>query len=428
MSLRVLLRQLALVLLVTGCAKESTVEPLPLEEFSVHEAIPVRSVPIPATNGMALLCKRAIDDPVLAYALLFDANGALNGRIDFNGLPNTVENIAFEPESWFITDLVPAPDGTFLLIGLGRQVDLADRLHLLVYRVNAAGYSISAPVRRYVTDQCTLVRAEDMDQLYRTAARAALRTTEHLVATVRYDRQEGPIVNGYHRSFQIGLATGAGSYGTPAVEFNDPGHALHHVLADDQGGSYLLMDTTNAQGPGTHLLVKHIAWSSQSLGMVEEGILELRDAEPNAAFVQGGDLVLAGAYQVEADVRRPFFCRAPSVTGMNAGITFPDLGSLGRSALIGALTPTDNGFIASGQVYEQSVISLRAMRDDRFCDLVSAQLGPAGVQQESWVIIPGKGLRALGAWGADGRSVAGAFHPFLNTDYIHAFVLSTSTP
>lgn len=428
MRLPALIRLLLVPLLMVGCAKEPSVEPLPLVAFAVHDAVPVRAVRLGATNGVALLCKRAIDDPVLAEVLLFGTDGSLTGRIDLDLLPNVVENIAFAPESWFITDLVPASDGTMLLIGLGRQADLADRLHLLVYHVNATGTPLAPPVRRYVTDQLMLERADDIDQLYRTTARAALRTPDQLVATVRYDRQEGPLMQAYQRSFQIGLAAGAGSYGTAAAPLASVDHALWQVVADGLGGSYHLIDTTRSGGPGTQLLVKHHQWGAQAITSSEQGIVELRDAEPHAAMITDGQLVMAGAYQTEADVRRAFFCRASGMADLNAGITFPDLGANERSVAIGALAPVDGGFVAIANVYEQRVISVRAMRDDRFCDLVSARLNSDGAQLDNRMVIPGKGLRVLGSWRSAGELAVGAFHPFLNTDYMHAFVTRTSAP
>lgn len=415
------------VLLVTGfaaCTKELVVEPLPLAGFTVYDAVPVRAVNLPS-GGVAMLCKRSIDDPVLASALVFDAQGALMGRMDFGQLPGHVENITFGPEDWYVTDLVPMDDGTFMVISLGRQRELDDRLHLLIHRVTASGASIMTPIRRYVTDHGALVRAEDIDQLYRTTARAALRTTLHLVVTVRYDRQEGTIIQAYHRSFQVGLAAGAGSYGLPAIPLAAPEHALWHVVADGQGGSLHIMDTTNTGGPGNHLLVKRIQWGAQFMEGTEQGTLQLRDAEPHAAMMANGELILAGAYQVAADVRRPFFSRS-SGPAAESTITYPDLGAGDRSALFGALAPVGGGFVAMGNVYEQQVVSVRAMREDRFCDLNSAKLNPDGTVQESRTVISGKGLRVLGAWGPEGELVAGAFHPFLNTDYMHGFVASTT--
>ncbi|MBK8709999.1 MAG: hypothetical protein IPN30_16155 [Flavobacteriales bacterium] len=409
------------VLLFTACTKEPVIETLPLTDFKVHDLVPVRAVEIPSTGGMALLCKRSIDDPVLARAVVLDAQGELVSQLEFGGLPSTVENITFGPETWSITDLVPQMDGTFLLLGIGRQTDLADRLHLLVHHVDANGSPLSTPIRRYVTDQSVLVRADDLDQLYRTTALGAIRSTDRLAVTVRYDRGE----EAFYRNYQIGLTGDAGSYSSAPVELASTDHLLHNVMADGEGGTYILLDTTNPSGPDTYLLVNHITWGVQNITEVESSILPLRAAVPLSVQRAGNELVIAGNYQTEADVRRPFFCRSTSIQGLDDGTVFPDIGGGDRSASIAAIVAEPSGFTAVCTVYEQRVLSLRALRDDRFCDLTTATLSPNGDLLDTRPIITGKGLRALGAW-SQGEQLIGAFHPFLNTEYMHGFVLETA--
>lgn len=410
--------------LLLGCTKEPTAEPLPLTDLAIHNVVPVRAVNLPANGGVAMLCKRSIDDPVLASALLFGGDGSVTSRMDFGNLPNVVENIAFAEETWSITDLIPVEDGTFFLIGYGRQTDLEQRLHLLVYRVDASGNSIIAPVRRYVADKSVLVRADDLNELYRTNALGALRTPDQLVVTIRYDRQEGPVVAAYHRTFQISLSGGVGNYGGPSISMDEPSHQLRHVLADGSGGNYTLLD--NSAGPGTQLLVLRTTWSGPTVAAVQTDSLPLRDAEPTLAFVRDGFLVIAGNYQVEADVRRPFFSRAASLADLQAGTVFPDIGGNDRSATIGALVSSADGFTAICNVYEQRVLSIRAMRDDRFCDLTTMTLASDGTLLSSREVITGRGLRALGAWNEGAEWITGGFHPFRNTDYLHGFVVRTT--
>jgi len=414
-----------MLLVIGGCTKETTLEPLPLDEFTVLEAIPVRCVEDPYTGGIIVLCKRAIDDPVLASALFFDANGTAQGELNFSGLNSKVENITFGVEAWSITDLVPRPDGTYLLIGVGIQTAIDDRIHLLVHHVGRTGSAVEPPVRRFVADKGTLVRATDTDELYRTKALGALRDTERLVVAMRYDRQEGPIVAGYHRTYQIALVAGVGSNGGPPNELANADHLLHGLLADGSGGTFTITDTINPAGPGKALKVIHDTWEND-VQQPMWAVLDLRDAVPTGFRMQNEELILAGHYQVEADVRRPFFARGSTATDLQNGISYPLLASTDRTALIGSLTPTNDGFTVMCNIYDQAALSQRALRDDRFCDLISAQLASDGTVRSTTTIIPGKGLRALGAW-AQGDLVAGAFHPFLNTDIMHAFVLRTTS-
>lgn len=413
-----------LATLFVACTKEPAIEPLPLAGFVVYDVVPVRAVNLPS-GGVAILCKRSIDDPVLASALLFNGAGTLTSRMDFERLPSTVENIAFGAETWSITDLVPMDDGTFLLIGLGRQTDLEDRLHLVVYRADASGNAIGAPVRRYVADQSVMVRADDVDELYLTKALGALRADGRLVVTVRYDRLEDPLTIPYHRTFQIGLTGEEGNYAGPSIQMVTGDLQLRHVLADGQGGTYTLLDIPNST-IGTNLRVEHATWGEQTITGIQHGVLPLRDAEPSSVLVHDGALVMAGNYQVEADVRRPFFTRATTVTELLAGTVLPDIGGSDRSAIIRALVPDGSGFTAVCNVYEQQVLSIGALRDDRFCDLTSATLAPDGSLLSTRDIIAGKGLHALGAWGGGAGWIAGSFHPFLNTDYMHGFVVQTT--
>ncbi|MBK6371518.1 MAG: hypothetical protein IPF64_17365 [Flavobacteriales bacterium] len=131
------------VLLFTACTKEPVIETLPLTDFKVHDLVPVRAVEIPSTGGMALLCKRSIDDPVLARAVVLDAQGELVSQLEFGGLPSTVENITFGRKHGPLPIWSLRWDGTFLLLGIGRQTDIADRLHLLVHHVDANGSPLS---------------------------------------------------------------------------------------------------------------------------------------------------------------------------------------------------------------------------------------------------------------------------------------------
>ena len=421
---KILFSSAVLVTLLTSCAKEPVAESLPLSNFQVHDLIPARAVELPSTNGLALLCKRSIDDPVIASAVLFNANGEISSRMDFSTLPNVVENITFGPEDAYITDLVPMADGSFILLGLGRQTDIEDRLHLLVYRVDATGSALSAPVRRFVADKSTLVQAENLDQLYRSKALGALLSNDRLVVTVRYDRLEGPITNAYQRSYQVGLSASVGSYGSAPVQLAVNSHLLRGTLADGMGGSFTLMDATN--GPGTQLTVQRTTWGTSAIAGTESDMLPLRDADPMAFRMVDNDLVIAGNYQVEADVHRPFFCRAGSPSGLGASIVFPDIGGNDHSANIAALVPTATGFNVVCNVYDRPVMSVRAMRDDLFCDLLTATLSANGALIDTQELITGSGLRALGAYGQEGEHITGAFHPFNNTEYVHCFVAAAT--
>jgi len=406
-----------------GCTKEPAAEPLPLDQFTVMEAVSIRTVQDPYAGGIVVLCKRAIDDPVLAKALFFNANGTLESTLEFAGLTSTVENITFGSEAWSITDLVPLPNNAYLLIGVGIQTEIDDRIHVLVHRVDRSGTALAQPVRRFVADKGTLVRANDMDELYRTRALGALRDPDRLIVTVLYDRAEGPLPTAYHRTYQIALTAGVGSSaGLPLSVASD--HLIHGLLADGSGGTLLFMDTENTAGPGKDVLVTHSTWTDEVQHTVSTP-LGLRDAVPTSILLHDGALVIAGHYQVDADVRRPFFTASSDLENIQNAISYPQLAGTDRTALIRAISPSNGGYIATSNVYDQPVLSIRALRDDRFCDLTTAQLAVDGSVVSTEVVIVGKGLRALGSWG-EGNWLVGAFHPYLNTDYMHTFVLRTT--
>ncbi|MBK6371517.1 MAG: hypothetical protein IPF64_17360 [Flavobacteriales bacterium] len=272
-----------------------------------------------------------------------------------------------------------------------------------------------------MTDQSVLVRADDLDQLYRTTALGAIRSTDRLAVTVRYDRGE----EAFYRNYQIGLTGDAGSYSSAPVELASTDHLLHNVMADGEGGTYILLDTTNPSGPDTYLLVNHITWGVQNITEVESSILPLRAAVPYRCSGQGNELVIAGKLSDRSRCASAILCRSTSIQGLDDGTVFPDIGGGDRSASIAAIVAEPSGFTAVCTVYEQRVLSLRALRDDRFCDLTTATLSPNGDLLDTRPIITGKGLRALGAW-SQGEQLIGAFHPFLNTEYMHGFVLETA--
>ncbi len=417
---------LSLTLLCTlmGCTKEPAAEPLPLDQFTVMEAVSVRTVQDPYSGGIIVLCKRAIDDPVLAKALFFGANGDLESTLEFAGLTNTVENITFGTEAWSITDLVPLPNNAYLLIGVGIQTEIDDRIHVLVHRVDRSGNTLAQPVRRFVADKGTLVRANDMDELYRTRALGAMRDPDRLIVTVRYDRAEGPLPTAYHRTYQIALSAGVGSSAGLPVQLVTADHLIHGLLADGSGGTLLFMDTENTSGPGKDVLVTHSMWTDEAEQTVATPF-GLRDAVPTSFLMHDGVLALAGYYQVDADVRRPFFAASSDLDNVQNAISYPQLAGTDRTALISAISPANGGYNATSNVYDQPVLSIRALRDDRFCDLTTAQLAADGSVVSTKVVIAGKGLRALGSWG-EGNWLVGAFHPYLNTDYLHTFVLRTT--
>ncbi len=417
-----------LPMLLAACSKEPAAVPLPIDDLKTLDVVPVRSVDLPLTSGAVLLCKRAIDDPTFSSALILDRTGASLSTMDFTQLPRTVENITFSADALFITDLVPLSPDRFILLGYGIQQELDDRLHLVVYQVDGRGTPIFPPVRRFVSDRTVLNRSDDIQELYSTQVLGALSAADRLVAVVRYDREEEPVVKGYHRTYQLLLGENGGNYIGPNVPLADEAHLLRAVVPDGEGGTFVMLDTTGIAINSHHGLLQRTNWGAGGPTGRSEGILSLASVVPSCLRMVNGTLHISGHFQSEPDVRTPFLSRTNSAAEIDANTSFPPLSGSDRSAIVQAIIPVDNGVMLIGNVFEQRVVSDRAIRDDRFADLVRVVVPEAGSPQVAQPVVQGMGLHALGAWMEDDLFITGSLHPFLNTDYLHGFVTRIDRP
>ena len=158
---RFTLRFLVLAM-ITGsisCTKEVSEDvPPPITDYRTYDVVPV-AVKM-AGEGYALLCKASPIERRASSVQLLAANGELGMRLDLDALPRRIENIDFEMEELLFTDFMPRPDGTFIVVGIGRQIAADNRSHMVVYQVAPDGTPIGSPSRRLLRDS-TLVNTND---------------------------------------------------------------------------------------------------------------------------------------------------------------------------------------------------------------------------------------------------------------------------
>jgi hypothetical protein len=425
-------RALRLCLLVLvlgqGCKPDEAVEPLPIDAYRTYDLAPVRAIQLPDDRGTLLLCRRAPSDPSLDHAQLLDINGEPGLRIPFGTLPRVVENITFLQDDVWITDVLPTPDGGFVAMGLGLQRAQDDRLHLLMYRLNAGGVPIGEPGRRFICNHADVGVRNDIDRLFDASVRATLigADGERVAAVVRYGRQ-GVVER---RMYMLPRSGSAQALAAPPIPLGSPLHHLQFIITDPQAPEQVLLgyDTTGTGGASA-LRMERIDLEGTSPTVMQSVTLLAPNARVTDLSMANGALTITGhADPIEPGVLRPFIARITDLGSANAAIAFPDIAP-GRSVCPYALDASIDPPRIACAIYEQAVVTDQLRRNDLFADLAIARVDGAGNPIEEQLVLPGQGLRPLAMREHAGTAViVGVLHPFLNVELVHAFHLRAEIP
>ena len=409
-----LLSGLGLVLAV-GCRKDEAPQAPPLEQLRTYDVIPVSAERI--AGGYLLECKRALTDPQLAYAQLLDEAGDPSGFIDFALLPNIAENITFRREDLVITDVLPWDQGSFMLLGFGIETDHEDRLHALVYHVNASGQLRYPAMRRYIGAEAELVRSNDLNERYRTRVLGTRTNSGDLVIAARYENDEF----GTLRLMRLPI-------GTSNVPFSiehriAPSEELQFLRARSGSDQVMIGFDTPSQTTNESKVLALQSFNFTPLGADFEGFTEvaLREARALSVHYTTDGLRVVGSYDAGSDEPRSF---------MSSGTLIQDITTTtlatpaGRAAIAYAAEPSSGMMRTTYNLFEGGVLAPESERNDRISDLVLADADVSGSLSTSRTILAGQGARALATFStADGQVIIGALHPYLNAEYLHAFFL-----
>jgi hypothetical protein len=403
-------------LLLWGCAKEAGLPDAPgLSNFRTYDLIPM-DAQRSSDGGFVLQCKRAIGDPKAAFAQFMDGQGNLTSRIDYGQLPLRVENVNFLREDIAITDILPWGDGSYVLAGFGRETELDNRLHALVYRVNANGSLLGAPIRRYIAAGSVLETQNDLNRAYRTTVKAVRDATGKLFLAVRYETAS----TARCRLFGINLEGGGGPTGNEIL-LDQKQHRLQSLWMRDNGELWLIMDAS-VSPTETKLHVR--VFDSSFLSLVDEGFIDKKNARVTALLDEVSQVRIIGIHDRGTDEPWSFQAR-----GTNPGNLIPsDIGQpTDRAGTAYAATWDGANCHVAVSNHEARVLSPEGLRDDRVSDLQWVTLGSDGERIAAQDILKGHGARALGCFMSDtGPIIIGAMHPYLNADYAHGFYLVLS--
>ncbi len=416
-SLRTPLMAIALTLVLGACKKvDTTLDAPPLAGFRTYDVIPIAVKQLPGGAGFVLPCKRAITDAHADYAQFLSNTGDPTVRIDYATLPRTIENISFAAEDVVITDILPWGDGTYILAGFGRQTELEDRLHLLIHHVDASGNTIEPPIRRFIITGSVLARNDDLNELYRTTALVQRTANGDLVVAIRYEDDNHAGI----RVLRISLSSGneALTKDFPLASTADHLHALF-MRANDE---VLMFSDTTGNGSATHLLVTSLTFGASTVTSGTSGIITMDNAEPYDIFEADGMVKVVGRSST-ADVLTPFssmFAHAADAGNAAHALT---IGGANSAACYAAMS-SGGGSLCAFNVFDQPVVAPETERNDRFSDLRLAIVSNGGAMSNERTILTAEGARAMGCFQVNGKTVViGALHPFLNADYLHAFLL-----
>jgi hypothetical protein len=415
MSLRFTLSLASMAVLGGSCTKDATApEAPPVTVMRTYDLVPVAAER--STTGYLLECKRALSDPQISFAQLLAPNGDPTSRIDLTDLPTTIENIAFNRQDIVITDVLPWGDGTYMLAGFAIETERDDRLHAVVYRVDASGNQRNAPLRRFIGPDAELVRSDDLNELYRTRVLAAKTGDGDLVLAARYETETNALV----RLLRLPMNT----TNTPVSidhELEDVDHRLQflHIAP----GTNEAMVGWDGEAGGEQQALQLIAWAfgPTDAGNTGTGAIPYREATATSVLLAAGDLHLVGTYDAGFDEPRSFIAQGTALSNIAvATLATP----AGRASIAHASELTGGTVQSALNLYEGGVLAPEALRDDRISDLQLATVGDNGDLGAVRTILAGQGARALGTFeSSEGRVIIGALHPYLNTEYLHGFYL-----
>lgn len=420
-----------LILVLPGliaCTKEpGDDEAPPIADYRTYDLVTVSVKEDPFGGGFVLLCKNSPIDRRTGFIQVLTADGELGARIDLDELPLRIENLDFSADELLYTDVIPRPDGSMLLIGLGRESQQSDRLHALIQGIDRSGAITGIAARRYLNRE-TLLNAnddanlyQDVDGLPRMRAIGTSTAAGDVIVAARWETTDSAGIDLFR--FPLSGATGL-VIGTQ-LPLSETFDRLHRIACDPVTGRTLLIADAGEEG-GRRELMAHeglpgfSAWSGLS-----GSPLDLRDVEPFDLAWSDGEFIMTGHVPPEAGAPiKPCISR----------IAAPLPPTIGVHVLAGpwpAERPVacySAGFWEGGvhlalQVHEVAALP-PYFEGDITSDLVVGDVQGDQTVEERETVIPGQGLRAIGYFYKGGREIIiGSQHPFLNASYEHTFFL-----
>lgn len=423
------MRAFPLLLLVAtiGCTKESSEEePPPIADYRTYDRVPVAVKEV--DNGFALLCKNAPIDRRTAYIQELGADGETRDSISLEALPTRIEDIEFQRQDLLYTDFVHH-DGAYIIVGTGRQTDLENRLHLVVQFVSTNGATVKEPFRRFLISGSevgindTPDLTQDLNGLPRQRVLCAVSDDQLIVAA----RWETATMAGV-RLFGFPLDEATGPTISMDIPLNRPEDRLHQLACDPTGRTIVVTDMMEA---GT---TKVKVWEfTPSLAEWSDGVsyvLGYPRTEPQQLVYKDGSFILVGNQPEDAvstgakDPTKPFICRFTDVAGVASGFHVVETGAQVGQCVVSYCSGSWGGSAhLLAQVHEVSA-SVPYFEGDIASDLRLVDLDAGQYVTDTLTIIPGQGLRAMGAFEKGGkRIVIGSQHPFKNAGYVHTFLI-----
>lgn len=414
--------------LFSGCRKEvpDTAPPLSVYRSYDRVAVEVRADP---AGGQVLLCKSTPIERSTAFLQLMGAAGDLRQRIFFDQFPGTVENIAFQEDDRWYTDFLPHPDGSFYIIGLARQTQMAERIHLVVHHIDRNGGQIEAPFRRYIVDNGILEpnidgAEQSINGLPRSRALGAL-VNDGLVVAVRWETQDSAGIRLYRfplgNTLQTTLQADLGLAG--------PSHRMHALACDPATGETVLVFEDEANGNDHRVVVQkstpgNTTWTTE-WSVQLDGPDFMLNAEPQQLQWRNGTYLLIGNQPRASDMNviKPFVTHFTDEAEVNGNLKVLDGLAAADQPVAAYCANWWNGSVTLvTQVHEAS--ALQPFFDgDITSDLVLTDLAWPGLEPVgSLTVIPGQGLRGIGLFVTGGeRLIMGSQHAYLNTAVVHTF-------
>lgn len=424
-SLRIL--PLFVAVLALGCTKEiSEEDPPPITDYRTYDLVPVAVKEV--DDRFALLCKNSPIDRRTAYLQELGADGELGDSISLEALPTRIEDVEFQRGDLLYTDFVHH-DGAYIIVGTGRQTDLENRLHLVVQFVAANGATVKEPFRRFLISGSevgindTPDLTQDLNGLPRQRVLCAIAEGQLIVAA----RWETATAAGV-RLFRFPLEEGTGPTTWRDIALSGPGDRLHQMACDPGGRTILVTDVMDAGT--TRMKVWEYTPSPGEWSNGSSYIVGYPRTEPQQLVYRDGSFFLVGN-QPEGNVAldandptEPFICRFPDVAGVASGFQVVDAGAQQGQCIASYCSGSWGG--SSHLLAQRHEVSATVpyFEGDITSDLRLVDLDASQHVADTLTVIPGQGLRAMGAYEKGGdRIVIGSQHPFKNAGYQHTFYL-----